>query len=238
MVVFSNSYRVNQNFQPEQDEMHPNNSDVSTDTSQYKPQEQFTADSVDPSLPYEAQETSTSEVEESLTAQSSSEERSNEEQTISMEENHFGDSVDKNDDDIAYFKCLATIAYDVSDELVVSTSNGNSCIPTANKDLIAIKENLELPLQAYSHHQENLTTVKLANRQVKRQCKCLKKVIDKLSEEKGIQISLAMPTHRFLNQPGFQEYMKSRDIQNLMHAIEKLNKAASTRRAMTQCKIS
>ena len=65
-------------------------------------------------------------------------------------------AIDRSDDDFAYFRCFAIILHDVSEELLTSILDGNpSCIPTANKDLITITENLELPLQVYSEHQEN-----------------------------------------------------------------------------------
>ena len=97
-----------------------------------------------------------------------------------------------------------------------------------------IMEDLKLPLQNYSEHQENLTTMKLANMQVKRQYKQLKKVIEKLSEEKCLQISFEIPADKFLSKPGLQKYVESRDIQSLVQAINKLNKI-STRRS--QCSI-
>ena len=109
-------------------------------------------------------------MEEVLTLESSSENNAEEEETVHIKENYFGDGIDRSDDDFAYFRCFAIILHDVSEESLTSILDGSpSCNPTVNKDLITITENLELPLQVYSEHQENLTTIKLANMQVKRQ---------------------------------------------------------------------
>ena len=180
-------------------------------------------------------------MQKSLTVESSTENNTEEKDTMCMTENYFGDGIDRSDDDFAYFKCFAIILHGVSEELQTSILDRNprpSCIPTANKDLLTIIEDLKLPLQVYSEHQEkkNLTTMKLANMQVKRQYKQLKKVIDKLSEDKSSQISFDIPTDKFLDKPGLQEFVESRDIKNLMQAINKLNKT-SARRGL-QCKIA
>ena len=231
--IINNSYRVDQYLKPQQKHAQTQNHlhSPSIDAPHYKCQECIVTNSgqkeVDPSLPHE--------VEEALTVESSSENNHVEEEgTVHINENHFGNSIDRSDDDFAYFRCFAIILHDVSEELLASILDGSpSCVPTANKDLITIIENLELPLQVYSEHQQNLTTMKLANMQVKRQYKQLKKIIDKLSEDKNLQRSFDIPTDKF-DKPGLLEYMESRDIKNLMQAINKLNRTSARR---GQCKI-
>lgn len=241
ILIDDDSYLVDQYLKPQQKHAQTQNHlySVSIDAPHYKRQEYIVANSgqkeVDPSLPHE--------VEETLTVESSSENNTKEEETVQIEENYFGDGIDRSDDDFAYFRCFAIILHDVSEELLTSILGGSpSCVPTANKDstptankdLFTIIENLELPLQVYSEHQENLTTMKLANMQVKRQYRRLKRVIDKLSDDKNSQISFDIPTDKFLDKPGLLEYMESRDIKNLMQAINKLNKNSARR---GQCKL-
>ena len=233
ILIDDNSYQVDQDLKPQQKHAQTQNHlySVSIDAPHYKHQEYIVANSdqkeVDPSLSHK--------VEETLIVESSNESNAEGKETVCIKENYFGDGIDRSDDDFAYFRCFAIILHGVSEELLTSILDGNpSCIPTANKDLITIIENLELPLQVYSEHQENLTTMKLANMQVKRQYKQLKKVIDKLSEDKNSQISFDIPTDKFLDKPGLIEYVESRDIKNLVQAIKKLNKTSARR---TQCKL-
>jgi len=235
ILIKDESYCVDENLKPQQKHVHPQNcscSDTSMDVPYHKPHcRYFVIDSNE----NEVNSPLSCDVQETLKVESSGNQSSDcsthdteEEERIHIKENHFGDSTDENDCDPAYFKCLATIADDLSDELLSSTLNGNACIPTANESLITIREDLKLPLQVYSQHQENLTTVKLANMQVKRQCKKLRKVIDKLSEEKNPQMTFNISSERFLRRPGLQEYVESRDIQNLVQAVKKLNKTSSS----------
>lgn len=176
---------------------------------------------------------SSHETQEDVPVESSTKDDTREEETICMQEDHFGNGIDNNDDDHAYFQCLATIVHGVSDELLTSVLQGNACVPTANKELVMIMENLELPFQVYSEHQENTKTLKMANVQVKRQYKQLKKVIEKLSEEK-LQISCDIPADKFLSKPGFQEYIESREIKSLVQVVNKINKMSARK---SQCSV-
>ena len=243
MVIHNNSFRVGKNLEPLQKRVyvHTRNcfcQDVSTDASNYKAHKHFTSSdqkNSDPSLSHEVQEPVTLESStENTTCREVETTRMQGDQTICIQEDHFGHNIDRSDDDYKYFQCLATIVHSVSEELLTSVLNGNACTPIANKDLIMIMENLKLPLQVYSKHQEDLSTMKLANTQVKRQYKQLKKVIEKLSEEKHLQISFEIPADKFLSKPGLQEYVESRDIQSLVQAINKLNKISARR---SQCNI-
>ena len=202
--------------------------DVSIDAPNYKCHEYFTS-----SGQKELDLSSSHEIQEEVSVESSTKDNTREEKTIYVQENHFGNGIDKSDDDHAYFQFLATIVHGVSDELLTSMLQGNACVPTANKELVMIMENLELPFQVYSEHQENTKTLKMANIQVKRQYKQLKKVIEKLSEEKS-HISCDIPAEKFLSKPGFQEYVESREIKSLVQLINKINKMSARR---SQCSL-
>lgn len=231
ILIDDNSYVVNKNLEPQQKHAATPNyfcPDVSTDAPNYKCHEYFTC-----TKQKKIGSSSSHEIQDEVTLESSTESDTKEEETICMQENHFGNGIDKSDDDHAYFQCLATILHGISDELLTSVLQGNACVPTANKDLVMIMENLDLPIHIYSEHQDNIKTLKKANLQVKRQYKQLKKVIEKLSEEKS-QISCDIPADKFLSKPGFQEYVESREIKSLVQAINKINKSSAKR---SQCSV-
>ena len=225
ILIKDESYPVDQNLKPLQKHALTQSiasSDVSIDVPPHRYHE-------------DTDQSSSPEVQVPLPVESSGENNIEEREPWYMKENYYGDVIDRNDDDFAYFKCLAIILRGVSEELLASILNGNaSCIPTANKELVAIIEDLDLPIQTYSEHQENLTTMKLANMQVKRRYKQLKRVIEKFSEEKNLQGSFNISPEKFLDKPGLLEYAESREIKSLVRAINKLNKT-SLRRA--PCKV-
>ena len=55
-----------------------------------------------------------------------------------------------------------------------------------------ILENVDLPIHVYSEHQDNIKNTEMANLQVKRQYKQLKKAMEKLTKQK-LQISCDLP---------------------------------------------
>ena len=225
ILIKDESYHVDQNLKPQQKHAHTQSiasSDVSTAVPHHSCHEDI-------------DQSSSCEVQVPVPVESSDESNIQERDPWCMKENYFGDGIDRNDDDFAYFKCLATILRGVSEELLTSVLNGNaSCIPTANKELATIIDDLDLPLQIYSEHPENLTTMKLANMQVKRRYKQLKRVIEKFSEEKNLQGTFNISADKFLDKPGLLEYAESRDIKNLVRAINKLNKTSPRR---VPCKV-
>ena len=102
--------------------------DVSTDIPNYKWHEYFTDSekNIDLSLSREKQEAVMLESStENTTCREEATIRMQEDQTICMQEDHFGQNIDRSDDDYPYFQCLATIVHSVSEELLRSVLNGN-----------------------------------------------------------------------------------------------------------------